>query len=136
MSPLSQYGVRARRQVPSIRVYHVGHAAQYILPLIRVLLWLAAYLPRMLLERRDTQDWLRPGWSNISNASAATHIENPSPNMKNTGTTEEALLTNWKPGPRVRRLPSEPATLATPFIIYCTSVVFFSGWRLIFLAFH
>uniref|UniRef100_A0A5K3FST2 Alternative protein n=1 Tax=Mesocestoides corti TaxID=53468 RepID=A0A5K3FST2_MESCO len=24
-------------------------------------LWLAAYLPRMPLERRGTQDWLRPG---------------------------------------------------------------------------
>uniref|UniRef100_A0A5K3EVX3 Uncharacterized protein n=1 Tax=Mesocestoides corti TaxID=53468 RepID=A0A5K3EVX3_MESCO len=33
----------------------------YILLLIRVFLWLAAYVPRMPLERRKTEDWLRPG---------------------------------------------------------------------------
>uniref|UniRef100_A0A5K3F6J4 Suf domain-containing protein n=1 Tax=Mesocestoides corti TaxID=53468 RepID=A0A5K3F6J4_MESCO len=48
-------------QAPPIRVYHAGHAALYILHLIFVLLWLAAYLPRMPLEHRETQDWLRPG---------------------------------------------------------------------------
>uniref|UniRef100_A0A5K3ETM3 Secreted protein n=1 Tax=Mesocestoides corti TaxID=53468 RepID=A0A5K3ETM3_MESCO len=32
-----------------------------MLHLIHVLLWLAAYLPRMLLELRATQGWLRPG---------------------------------------------------------------------------
>uniref|UniRef100_A0A5K3G603 Secreted protein n=1 Tax=Mesocestoides corti TaxID=53468 RepID=A0A5K3G603_MESCO len=41
---------------------------------------------------------------------------------------EQALLTNHKPEPRVRRLPSESATLATPLIIYCISFMSFSGW--------
>uniref|UniRef100_A0A5K3G2K9 Uncharacterized protein n=1 Tax=Mesocestoides corti TaxID=53468 RepID=A0A5K3G2K9_MESCO len=40
---------------------HAGHAAHYILYLIRVLLWLSAYLPHMPLDRRETKDWLRPG---------------------------------------------------------------------------
>uniref|UniRef100_A0A5K3FE65 Ovule protein n=1 Tax=Mesocestoides corti TaxID=53468 RepID=A0A5K3FE65_MESCO len=42
-----------------------------------------------------------------SNASAATNVEYPSPNRKNTGTTVQTLLTNHKPEPRVRRFPSE-----------------------------
>uniref|UniRef100_A0A5K3FZU9 Uncharacterized protein n=1 Tax=Mesocestoides corti TaxID=53468 RepID=A0A5K3FZU9_MESCO len=55
-------------------------------------------------------------------------VEYPSPNRKNTGLTEQALLTNHKPEPRVRRLPSESTALATPLIIYCISSMFFSGW--------
>uniref|UniRef100_A0A5K3G364 Frizzled domain-containing protein n=1 Tax=Mesocestoides corti TaxID=53468 RepID=A0A5K3G364_MESCO len=47
-----------------------------------------------------------------------------------------ALLTNQKPESRARRLPSESPTPATPLIIYCTSVLSFSGWLLIFLACH
>uniref|UniRef100_A0A5K3FFB0 Optic atrophy 3 protein homolog n=1 Tax=Mesocestoides corti TaxID=53468 RepID=A0A5K3FFB0_MESCO len=64
------------------------------------------------------------------------HVEYPSPNRKNTGTTEQDLLTNQKPEPHVRRLLSESATLATPLIICCTSVVSLSGWLLIFLVCH
>uniref|UniRef100_A0A5K3F7Y1 Uncharacterized protein n=1 Tax=Mesocestoides corti TaxID=53468 RepID=A0A5K3F7Y1_MESCO len=71
-----------------------------------------------------------------SNACDATNVEYPSPNRKKTGTTEDALLTNQKPEPRVRRLPSESTTLATPMIIYCTSVVSFSGWLPVLLACH
>uniref|UniRef100_A0A5K3FNK1 KASH domain-containing protein n=1 Tax=Mesocestoides corti TaxID=53468 RepID=A0A5K3FNK1_MESCO len=37
-----------------------GHAAHYILLLILVCIWLAAFLPHMPLECRGTQDWLRP----------------------------------------------------------------------------
>uniref|UniRef100_A0A5K3G405 Tnp_DDE_dom domain-containing protein n=1 Tax=Mesocestoides corti TaxID=53468 RepID=A0A5K3G405_MESCO len=58
---IDQSEARATRQAPSIRVHDAGHAADYILHLSRILLWLAAYLPRMRLERRVTQDWLRPG---------------------------------------------------------------------------
>uniref|UniRef100_A0A5K3EUN1 Frizzled domain-containing protein n=1 Tax=Mesocestoides corti TaxID=53468 RepID=A0A5K3EUN1_MESCO len=65
-----------------------------------------------------------------------TSVEYPSPTRNKTGTTEQALLTNHKPEPHVRRLPSESATLATPLIIYCSSVMSFSGWLLIFLACH
>uniref|UniRef100_A0A5K3G5U3 Secreted protein n=1 Tax=Mesocestoides corti TaxID=53468 RepID=A0A5K3G5U3_MESCO len=54
-----QSEARAKRQAPSIRVHHAGHAAHYILYLSRVLLCLAAYLPRMPLELRETQDSLR-----------------------------------------------------------------------------
>uniref|UniRef100_A0A5K3FBA4 Ovule protein n=1 Tax=Mesocestoides corti TaxID=53468 RepID=A0A5K3FBA4_MESCO len=63
-------------------------------------------------------------------------VEYPSPDRKKTGTTEQALLTNQKPEPRVRRLRSESTTLATSLIIYCSSVVSFSCWPLIFLACH
>uniref|UniRef100_A0A5K3EN08 Uncharacterized protein n=1 Tax=Mesocestoides corti TaxID=53468 RepID=A0A5K3EN08_MESCO len=58
---LTNSEARATRQVPSIRVHHAGHAAYYILHLIHVLLWLAAFISRMPLDRRETRDWLRPG---------------------------------------------------------------------------
>uniref|UniRef100_A0A5K3EI44 2-Hacid_dh domain-containing protein n=1 Tax=Mesocestoides corti TaxID=53468 RepID=A0A5K3EI44_MESCO len=48
--------------------------------------------------------------------------------MNKTGKTEQALLTNQKPEPRVRRLPSESTMPATPLIINCTSFVSFSIW--------
>uniref|UniRef100_A0A5K3FC54 Uncharacterized protein n=1 Tax=Mesocestoides corti TaxID=53468 RepID=A0A5K3FC54_MESCO len=63
-------------------------------------------------------------------------VEYPSPNRQKAGTTKQALLTNQKPEPRVRRLPSESTTLAPPPILYCSSVVSFSGWLLIFLECH
>uniref|UniRef100_A0A5K3FVI7 Secreted protein n=1 Tax=Mesocestoides corti TaxID=53468 RepID=A0A5K3FVI7_MESCO len=69
-----------------------------------------------------------------SNASAATNVEYLSPNRLKNGTTEQALLTNHRPEPHVRRQPSESTTLAMPLIIYCSSVVSFSGWLLMFLA--
>uniref|UniRef100_A0A5K3FYV1 Transposase n=1 Tax=Mesocestoides corti TaxID=53468 RepID=A0A5K3FYV1_MESCO len=58
---IDQSEARATRHAPSIRVHHTGHAAHYILHLIHVLLWLAAFLSRMPLDRRETRDWLRPG---------------------------------------------------------------------------
>uniref|UniRef100_A0A5K3ENU0 Ovule protein n=1 Tax=Mesocestoides corti TaxID=53468 RepID=A0A5K3ENU0_MESCO len=62
--------------------------------------------------------------------------KNQSPNRNKIGTTEQALLTNHKPEPHVRRLPFESATLATQLVIYCTSVVSFSGWLSSFPACH
>uniref|UniRef100_A0A5K3EUB9 Citrate-proton symporter n=1 Tax=Mesocestoides corti TaxID=53468 RepID=A0A5K3EUB9_MESCO len=43
--------------------------------------------------------------------------------MKKIDTTEQALLTNHKPEPHVRRRPSEYLTLAEPLIIYCFAYV-------------
>uniref|UniRef100_A0A5K3FSJ9 Uncharacterized protein n=1 Tax=Mesocestoides corti TaxID=53468 RepID=A0A5K3FSJ9_MESCO len=79
-------------------------------------------LPVLSIEEKGLGFDLR-----YSNASAATNVEYPSPNRKKTVTTEQALLTNQKPEPHVRRLPPESTMLATPLIIYCTSVVCFSG---------
>uniref|UniRef100_A0A5K3EQZ1 Uncharacterized protein n=1 Tax=Mesocestoides corti TaxID=53468 RepID=A0A5K3EQZ1_MESCO len=85
----------------------------------------------MPLEHEKTHDWLKP-----SQSSDLATVESPSPNRKKTSTTEQALLTNHKPEPQVRCLPSESTTLASPLIIYCTSAVSFSGWLVIFLACH
>uniref|UniRef100_A0A5K3FWC8 Uncharacterized protein n=1 Tax=Mesocestoides corti TaxID=53468 RepID=A0A5K3FWC8_MESCO len=56
--------------------------------------------------------------------------------MEKTGTIEQALLTNQKPEPHIRRIPSESTTLATPCIIYSISVMSFSGWLPSFPACH
>uniref|UniRef100_A0A5K3FCE3 Uncharacterized protein n=1 Tax=Mesocestoides corti TaxID=53468 RepID=A0A5K3FCE3_MESCO len=56
--------------------------------------------------------------------------------MNKTDTAELALLSNQKPKPRVWRLPPEFTTLAAPLLLYCSSVVSFSGWLLTFLACH
>uniref|UniRef100_A0A5K3FW10 Uncharacterized protein n=1 Tax=Mesocestoides corti TaxID=53468 RepID=A0A5K3FW10_MESCO len=69
-------------------------------------------------------------------ACCAEGVEYPSPNRLKIGTTEQALLTNQKPEPSVRCLPSESTMLATPLIIYCISSMSFSGWLIIFLACH
>uniref|UniRef100_A0A5K3FRZ6 G_PROTEIN_RECEP_F1_2 domain-containing protein n=1 Tax=Mesocestoides corti TaxID=53468 RepID=A0A5K3FRZ6_MESCO len=45
-------------------------------------------------------------------------------------------MTNQKPESQIWRLLSESFTLAAPLIVYCTSVVSFPGWLLIFLARH
>uniref|UniRef100_A0A5K3F1N7 Uncharacterized protein n=1 Tax=Mesocestoides corti TaxID=53468 RepID=A0A5K3F1N7_MESCO len=52
--------------------------------------------------------------------------------MKKIGATEQALLTNHKPQSR----PSESTTLATQFIIHCSSFVSVSGWLPVFLSCH
>uniref|UniRef100_A0A5K3FS45 Uncharacterized protein n=1 Tax=Mesocestoides corti TaxID=53468 RepID=A0A5K3FS45_MESCO len=56
--------------------------------------------------------------------------------MNKTGTAEQALLTNHKPETHVRCPPSESITLVMPLIIYCSSVMSFSGWLPSFLACH
>uniref|UniRef100_A0A5K3G195 Transposase n=1 Tax=Mesocestoides corti TaxID=53468 RepID=A0A5K3G195_MESCO len=53
---MDQSQARTTRHAPSIRVCLAGHAARYIPHLICVLPWLAAYLPRMPLERRHRID--------------------------------------------------------------------------------
>uniref|UniRef100_A0A5K3FCW1 Uncharacterized protein n=1 Tax=Mesocestoides corti TaxID=53468 RepID=A0A5K3FCW1_MESCO len=68
--------------------------------------------------RKEKEDWLRPTWSYMSAPSDIATVEYPSPNKEKTGTTDKALLTNHKPEPHFRRLPSESTTLATPIIIY------------------
>uniref|UniRef100_A0A5K3EIN5 Transposase n=1 Tax=Mesocestoides corti TaxID=53468 RepID=A0A5K3EIN5_MESCO len=60
---IDQLQARTTRQAPSIRVPQAGHAAHYILLLIRVFLSFAAYLPHMPLDRKETEDWLRPVWT-------------------------------------------------------------------------
>uniref|UniRef100_A0A5K3G3L6 PDDEXK_1 domain-containing protein n=1 Tax=Mesocestoides corti TaxID=53468 RepID=A0A5K3G3L6_MESCO len=39
--------------------------------------WLAVYLYRMPLEHRETEDWLRPVWSNMSVSSDVTTLPPP-----------------------------------------------------------
>uniref|UniRef100_A0A5K3G0Y7 Secreted protein n=1 Tax=Mesocestoides corti TaxID=53468 RepID=A0A5K3G0Y7_MESCO len=102
----------------------------------RIFIWLAAYLPRMPLKRRETQDWLRLAWLNMSAPLCVSTVKYPSRNRKKIGTTKQALLTNQKTEPRVRRHPSESTTLATPPIIYCISSMSFSGWLPSFPACH
>uniref|UniRef100_A0A5K3FK36 PPPDE domain-containing protein n=1 Tax=Mesocestoides corti TaxID=53468 RepID=A0A5K3FK36_MESCO len=62
------------------------------------------------------------------NASAATDVEYPSPSIKETDATEQALLTNHKPEPHLKNRLSASTTLATPLIIYHFSNVSVSGW--------
>uniref|UniRef100_A0A5K3FGG7 Integron gene cassette protein n=1 Tax=Mesocestoides corti TaxID=53468 RepID=A0A5K3FGG7_MESCO len=58
---IDQSQARTTHQAPSIRVHHAGCAAHYRLFLIRVCHWLATYLPRMPLDRREARDCLKPG---------------------------------------------------------------------------
>uniref|UniRef100_A0A5K3ENF9 Transposase n=1 Tax=Mesocestoides corti TaxID=53468 RepID=A0A5K3ENF9_MESCO len=53
---IDQSQARTTSKAPAIRVHHAGHAVHFILHLIRVLLWLAAYIPRMPLKHRETDD--------------------------------------------------------------------------------
>uniref|UniRef100_A0A5K3FZJ5 Secreted protein n=1 Tax=Mesocestoides corti TaxID=53468 RepID=A0A5K3FZJ5_MESCO len=55
----------------------------------------------------------------MSSAYVAT-VEYPSPNMKITGSKEQALLTNHTLEPHVRCHPSESTKPATQLLIYCS----------------
>uniref|UniRef100_A0A5K3F9I8 GPI mannosyltransferase 2 n=1 Tax=Mesocestoides corti TaxID=53468 RepID=A0A5K3F9I8_MESCO len=127
---------RTVRQDPSILAHRAEHAALYLSHLMRALLWLAAFLPRAPLEIKEKENWLRPAWSNVTASLYVADVKYPRPNRKKTSTTEQALLTNQKLEPRVRRPPSETTTLATPLIVYCSSIVSFSGWLHFFLEHH
>uniref|UniRef100_A0A5K3G656 Uncharacterized protein n=1 Tax=Mesocestoides corti TaxID=53468 RepID=A0A5K3G656_MESCO len=70
----------------------------------------------------------------MSEPSDVPIVEYPSPSVKKTGTTKQAVLANHKPEPHVGRIPFESTKLATPLIIYCTSSVSFSDCLLTFLA--
>uniref|UniRef100_A0A5K3F548 Ovule protein n=1 Tax=Mesocestoides corti TaxID=53468 RepID=A0A5K3F548_MESCO len=70
------------------------------------------------------------------NTSAAANVVYPSPCLKRTATTEEALLINQKPEPQIRSRPSESHTLLTSFIVYHFSNVSVSCWLHIFFARH
>uniref|UniRef100_A0A5K3FCI6 IS4 family transposase n=1 Tax=Mesocestoides corti TaxID=53468 RepID=A0A5K3FCI6_MESCO len=61
-------------------LHRTGFAAHHAVLLIRVFLWLAAYLPRMPLDCKETEDWLRPACSNMSAPLYVTTVEYPSPN--------------------------------------------------------
>uniref|UniRef100_A0A5K3EMX4 Glycosyl transferase n=1 Tax=Mesocestoides corti TaxID=53468 RepID=A0A5K3EMX4_MESCO len=93
---------RTTGQAPSIGVHHAGFANHYIPLLTRICFWFAAYIPRVPLDHRDTQDWLRRALPNMPKFLYFTPIEYPSPSMNKTGTTEQALLTNHKPEPFIR----------------------------------
>uniref|UniRef100_A0A5K3FXG2 Uncharacterized protein n=1 Tax=Mesocestoides corti TaxID=53468 RepID=A0A5K3FXG2_MESCO len=54
--------------------------------------------------------------------------------MQETGTTKQALLNNHKPEPQIKRHSSESATLSTPLVLYCTSLVSFPSWLPTYLA--
>uniref|UniRef100_A0A5K3G3C4 ORM1-like protein 2 n=1 Tax=Mesocestoides corti TaxID=53468 RepID=A0A5K3G3C4_MESCO len=126
---------RTKRQVPSILVSTLAEPLiLHHFSNVSVSGWLPIFLACHLNENR--RDLLRPAWYNMSAPLHVTTIEYPSHNRKKTGTTKQALLTNHRPGTHVRRLPSESTTLASLLIIYCTSVVSFSGWLPIFLACH
>uniref|UniRef100_A0A5K3FCX6 Ovule protein n=1 Tax=Mesocestoides corti TaxID=53468 RepID=A0A5K3FCX6_MESCO len=56
-----------------------------------------------------------------------TSEEYPSSSMQQNGKTKQALLTNNKPEPHVRRGSSESNSLPTPPIIYPFLNVFVSG---------
>uniref|UniRef100_A0A5K3G556 Uncharacterized protein n=1 Tax=Mesocestoides corti TaxID=53468 RepID=A0A5K3G556_MESCO len=88
----------------------------------------------MPFHRIEAEERLSPAVSKM-HISVVT-AKYPSPNNKKTVLTERAFLTNQKPEPRVRRLPSESTTMATPLIIYCISSMSFSGWLLSFPACH
>uniref|UniRef100_A0A5K3FNR6 Replication factor C subunit 3 n=1 Tax=Mesocestoides corti TaxID=53468 RepID=A0A5K3FNR6_MESCO len=97
-------------------VHHAGHS----------LVIYRKFSPHAIGTQRDT-GLAAARWSNMSAPGSDATVEYPSPNRNKTGTTEQAPLTNHNQEPRVRRLPPESTTLATPLIIYCTSVVSFSG---------
>uniref|UniRef100_A0A5K3FZ92 Uncharacterized protein n=1 Tax=Mesocestoides corti TaxID=53468 RepID=A0A5K3FZ92_MESCO len=115
-------------QAPSIRVDPAGNAAQYILLLIHVYLWSAAYLTRMPLKHRGTRDWLRPAWQNTSAPSDVATVATLEPQYEENCLTKQALSTNHKPEAQFKRRPSESTMLATPLIKYRSSFVSFSGW--------
>uniref|UniRef100_A0A5K3EFD6 Uncharacterized protein n=1 Tax=Mesocestoides corti TaxID=53468 RepID=A0A5K3EFD6_MESCO len=80
----------------------------------------------MRFEHKETEGQLKVVWYNMPVHLCVATIECPMPNRKKSDTTGQALLINHLPESHIRRRPYKSTTLATPLIIYCSSLVYIS----------